>query len=79
SNIFFLETSQTQPTFRSGDWNEVNARLSFIGRDERWELAVFGQNIFDDRHITQVTQLGSFPNAAISEPAKAGVEVRFNF
>lgn len=79
SNVFFLETSQIQPTFRSGSWNEVNARISFTPPDEQWELAIFGQNIFDDRHITQITQLGSFPNAAINEPAKIGIEARFNF
>lgn len=79
SNVFFLETNQTQPTFRSGNWHQIDLRLSFMSPDERWEIAVFGQNITDERHITQITQLGSFPNAAINEPAKWGGQISVNF
>ncbi len=79
SNVFFLETNQTQPTFKSGGWNQVDLRLSLQSADERWEVAVFGKNITDDRHITQVTQLGSFPNAAINEPRKWGGQISVNF
>ena len=74
SSVFFLETNQDISTFSNDSWNELDLRLSFSDPDDRWELALFGQNVTDDRHITAVTALGGFPNAAVSEPAKWGVE-----
>ena len=74
SGVFFLDTNQDISTFSNDSWDEVDLRLSLSDPGERWEVAVFGQNVTDDRHITAVTPLGGFPNAALSEPAKWGVE-----
>ncbi len=73
SSVFFTETDQDQPTFRSNGWEEVDVRLTFTTADQRYELALFGSNIFDSRHITQVSALGSFPLGAVNEPAKFGI------
>ena len=73
SSVFFTETDQDQPTFRSNGWEEVDVRLTFSTADERYELALFGSNIFDSRHITQVSALGSFPLGAVNESAKFGI------
>jgi len=61
SGVFFLETNQDTSTFSNEDWTEV-------------DLRAFGQNVFNNRHISAVTALGGFPNASINEPVKWGVE-----
>lgn len=74
--VFFLEIAQDEPTFRADDWHEVDLRLSLSPPDGRWQLAVFGDNVTDQRRITQVTPLGGFPVAAVNEPARWGVQLR---
>ncbi len=74
SGVTFLETNQDTSTFSNDSWTEFDLRASIAHPDDNWELAVFGQNIFNDRHITAVTALGGFPNATINDPVKWGVE-----
>ncbi len=79
SSVFFTETDQDQPTFRSNGWEEVDVRFTFTTADDRYELALFGSNLFDERHVTQVSALGSFPLGAVNEPAKFGILVTARF
>ncbi|PCI46312.1 MAG: hypothetical protein COB49_08615 [Alphaproteobacteria bacterium] len=79
SGVFFLETNQTQVTFTGDNFTEVDLRLVYRDLSNDFEIALFGQNIFDNRHVTQVTALGSFPNGALNEPAKWGIQVTKNF
>ena len=79
SDVFFLETNQDINTFSNDSWNELDVRVSLSDPDDRWEVALFGQNITDDRHITAVTALGGFPNAAVNEPAKYGLDMNFRY
>jgi len=72
--VFFLETNQDTSTFSNDDWRELDLRLSISDPDSKWELAAFGQNITNNRRLTAVTALGGFPNAALNEPAKWGIE-----
>jgi len=78
-DVFFLETNQNTEAFRSESSDEVGVRLTIRPSNDRWELGIFGQNITDERTITQVTALGGHPNAAISEPSKWGVDFKLNF
>jgi len=78
-DVFFLDTNQTQPTFTGENFTEVDLRLSYRNIEDGYEIAVFGQNVFNNRHVTQVTQLGSFPNAALNEPAKWGIQLSKSF
>jgi len=78
-DVFFLETNQNTDTFRSESSDEIGVRFTIRPTSELWELGIFGQNISDERTITQVTALGGHPNAAISEPSKWGVDFRLNF
>jgi len=78
-DVFFLETNQNTETFRAESSNEVGVRFTIRPTSDRWELGIFGQNITDERTITQVTALGGHPNAAISEPSKWGVDFKLNF
>ncbi len=79
SSVFFTETDQDQSTFRSKGWEEVDVRFTLTPAGDRYELSLFGSNIFDERHITQVSALGSFPLGAVNEPAKFGVLATVRF
>ncbi len=79
SKVFFLETNQTQSTFSGEAFDEVNLRVSYTHMPSNITAAVFGKNIFDNRHASQVTALGAFPNAALNEPVKWGVEILKKF
>lgn len=74
SGVHFLETNQDSQTFGNEAWEEVDIRATISEPKDNWELALFGKNILNNRHITAVTALGGFPNAAVNEPAKWGVE-----
>ncbi|WP_156167346.1 TonB-dependent receptor [Aurantiacibacter marinus] len=79
SSVYYLETNQDASTFRNTAWDEVDIRVSLADPGTTWELAFFGQNIFDNRHITAVTALGGFPNAALNEPARWGLAATVRF
>ena len=77
--VFFLETNQDQNTFSSnGDVEKVDVRLTIESNDD-WDITIFGQNLTNNRVITQVTALGSYPNAAVNEPRKFGIRGSYYF
>jgi len=76
---FFLETNQTQDTFRSDDSERLDVRLTLAPRSKKWEASLYVLNATDDRSITQVTALGSFPNAALSRPQQFGAEFLYHW
>jgi len=76
---FFLETNQTQDTFRSDASERLDVRLSLTPNSNNWEASLYLLNATDDRSITQVTALGSFPNAALSRPQQFGAELVYHW
>ncbi|MGS2724016.1 TonB-dependent receptor [Porticoccus sp. GXU_MW_L64] len=78
-SVFFLETNQSSNTFASDGSDELGLRIAIGPETKKWQVGIFGQNITDERTITQVTALGGHPNAAINEPAKWGLDFRVNF
>lgn len=79
SEVFFLETNQDENTFLSDDLAEVDVRLTYSLEGAGVDLSLFGQNIFDNRTITQVTAFGGYPNGVVNEPARWGVQVSTSF
>jgi len=77
--VFFLETNQSQDTFAADSSDRLDARFSFGPQTGRWEGAVYVKNVTDDRTITQVTALGSFPNAAVNAPQQWGAEFTYRW
>jgi len=71
---YFLETQQQESTFRGGAWSEYDARLSLAGPAEHWRVSLFGKNLFDNRHFTQITAFFGLPNGAVNDPRTIGVE-----
>lgn len=72
--VFFLETNQTQTTYKSDSSSQLDLRFTLRPGDARWEGSLFLLNATDDRSITQVTALGSYPNAALNAPRQWGAE-----
>jgi iron complex outermembrane receptor protein len=79
SNSFFLETNQDSDTFRSGKWSELGARISLGAQDDRWSVTVFGENILNDRHFTQITALNAFPFGTVNDPRRFGLRTAVKF
>jgi iron complex outermembrane receptor protein len=79
SNEFFSETQQTVATFRSGAWSETGLHATLSPTNDQWSVSLYGQNIFNDRHLTQVTPLSSFPYGTLNDPATVGVRASVNF
>ena len=77
--MFFLETNQGQNTFKSGSASRLDLRFAVHPSRGAWEAALYVNNLNDDRTITQVTALGSYPNAAISPPRQYGVEFTYRW
>lgn len=77
--VFFLETNQGRDTFKGGRANRMDLRFAFHPYRGPWGAALYVNNLNDDRTITQVTALGSYPNAAISPPRQYGVELTYHW
>lgn len=77
--VFFLETNQGRNTFKGGSANRLDLRIAVHPYRGSWEAALYANNLNDDRTITQVTALGSYPNAAISPPRQYGIEFTYRW
>jgi iron complex outermembrane receptor protein len=75
SSEYFLETQQQSPTFQGSGWTEYDARVSLAGLGEHWKVSLFGKNLFDNRHFTQITAFFGLPNGAVNDPRTVGVEL----
>jgi len=76
---FFLETNQSRNTFKASDNDRLDLRATLKPSSEKWEASLYLLNATDDRSITQVTALGSFPNAAINSPQQIGAEFVYHW
>lgn len=74
SETFFLEVNQSHNAYRSDAWGELGGRVSYTTANNV-EVAIYAQNILDERYVTQVTQLGNLPQAAVNDPAKIGIQL----
>ena len=77
--VFFLETHQDRETFKADSAERLDLRFAVYPRRGPWEAALYVNNLNDDRTITQVTALGSYPNAAVSPPRQYGVEFTYRW
>ncbi len=80
TNSYFSETQQAGiATFRSGEWAEVGLRATLAQVDDKWSIGIFGENINNNRHLTQVTPLSSFPYGTLNEPRRFGLRTAVKF
>ena len=69
------------PLIRAGSYWLFDARLAIAAEDDEWEVAVWGRNLSDDRHVVQgldVASLG-FGNRTYNAPRTYGVSGTFRF
>lgn len=79
TKVFFLEVNQSSTAFQGKAWSSLGASATLSFGDGNYDIMVFGRNLTDGRYVTQVTQYGSFPVAAISEPRKYGIQLTARF
>jgi iron complex outermembrane recepter protein len=77
SSVFFSETNQDTRSFIGAGWDELDVRLGLSDADERWEIALFGRNVLDERHVTQVAPFNGFPVASVNMPAQFGAQLSY--
>ncbi|HEX8412610.1 MAG TPA: TonB-dependent receptor, partial [Sphingomicrobium sp.] len=79
SSVVFLETQQQAPTFRERGWEEVDARIGFGDRAEKWTLSLYVKNALDNRHFSQVSAFFGLPNGALNDPRRFGAQLDMAF
>jgi iron complex outermembrane recepter protein len=72
------------PNFEVGEaTNRTDVRLAWSDADDRWGVAAFVTNVFDNQYVTGVNNLTAdtfgTPFASISAPREWGVELRKSF
>ena len=80
----FQGTCQVSPNFTvGGPTNRTDLRLAWSSAGDRWGVAAFLTNAFDERYVTGVNNLTTntfgTPFAAISEPRMWGLEFRYTY
>ena len=80
----FQGTCQVSPNFTvGGPTNRTDLRLAWSSAGDRWGVAAFLTNAFDERYVTGVNNLTTntfgTPFASISEPRMWGLEFRYTY
>jgi iron complex outermembrane recepter protein len=80
----FQGTCQISPNFAvGGETNRTDLRLAWSSAGDRWGVAAFLTNAFDERYVTGVNNLTTntfgTPFASISEPRMWGLEFRYTY
>ena len=80
----FQGTCQVSPNFEVGEaTNRTDLRLAWSSAGDRWGVAAFLTNAFDEQYVTGVNNLTTntfgTPFASISEPRMWGLEFRYAY
>ena len=69
------------PLAETDDYAVVNGRVSLIGADEKWELAVWGKNLSDEDYREQVFIVDFFgiTGDLYNTPRTYGASLTYNF
>ena len=73
---------QNQPVSRQGSYDVWNARVSYTGADDKWAVAAWVNNIFEEEYRAytfDVTNLFGFNQVTYGRPRWAGVTVNYNW
>ena len=77
SEAYFQETNQALSQFKGDAWREFDLRVATGG--ENWELALLANNLFDNRHISQIVPFFMFPSATLNAPRSFTVSLTGKF
>lgn len=79
---FYAQLTNAAVTLIPGSWL-ANARVAFTGASERWSIALFANNLFDETRKTFGFDVSGAPlggaYATYGEPRWLGVQTKFNF
>tara|TARA_R110001592_G_scaffold45983_1_gene146639 strand:- start:534 stop:3167 length:2634 start_codon:yes stop_codon:yes gene_type:complete len=80
--------SNNDNKFESDSYSLLNLRMSLLTFDDKWEVALYGTNLLDERYATYITAGRNLDGGRTSdgntsntygEPRQYGVKVRYNF
>jgi len=63
----------------TGDYVDVNARVSWTSPDDHYTFALWGSNLANSHRLQSVTESGGADRASLVRPISYGAEVRFKF
>jgi len=69
-----VSDSTIQPAFDLSD-----ANVSWTSEDEKWDVRVWGKNIFDEKYISHIYIIGPGNMAVFGDPAMYGLSVAMKF
>ena len=64
---------------RAEDYWVANMRVAVASQDEKWEVAVYGTNLFDEEYLTYINNIGFFKLDIFGERQTFGASVRYRF
>jgi iron complex outermembrane receptor protein len=73
-NFFLYQSAE----YQDGHMLEVGLRLGYRAPGARWEVAVFGRNIFNDRSLEGGIDFDNL-TGFVNDPRTVGVEVKTKF
>lgn len=79
SYLFDFIAQPETSVLRQKAYSIVNARLGFRPPSEDFEIAVWANNLFDERYFDDVVAAGSGIRGSYGTPRTYGVDLRFNF
>ncbi len=74
----FLEAT-AQLFDRSEDYWVANMRVALASQDDKWELAVYGTNLFDEEYLTYINNIPFFKLDIFGERQTFGASVRYRY
>jgi outer membrane receptor protein involved in Fe transport len=74
----YLEATN-QPFDQVDDYWVANGRAAVASPDGRWEVAVYGTNLFDEEYITYINNISFFALAIFGEQRTFGATVAYRF
>jgi len=63
----------------TGDYVDINARITWTSPDDRYTFAVWGSNLANSHRLQSVSESGGGDRASLVRPISYGAEVRFKF
>jgi outer membrane receptor protein involved in Fe transport len=74
----YLEATN-QPFDEVADYWVANGRVALASPDGRWEVAVYGTNLFDEEYITYINNISFFALEIWGEPRTFGATLAYRF
>jgi len=78
-DVVFFFTDQNAPTWQDPAGGELGVRLSVTTPEERWQVALFGTNLTNERMINTSGVTFSYPQVGLNKPRTVGVSLQTRF